>query len=77
MLKALDVAARQRHRPSPARAFTTGGLISAIRRRQSASEIVAGPETKVPLTLVEYPAGYDAEAKRFFGLHMTRREILQ
>src|SRR4051794_33887038 len=31
----------------------TGGLISAILRRQSAS-VSCGPETKVPLTLVEY-----------------------
>ena len=34
--------------------FTTGGgFISAILRRQSASE-ECGPETKVPLTMVEY-----------------------
>jgi hypothetical protein len=32
---------------------TGGGLISRILRRQSASE-ECGPETKVPLTLVEY-----------------------
>jgi hypothetical protein len=31
--------------------FATGGLISAILRRQSASES-CGPETNVPLTLV-------------------------
>ena len=36
-----------------AQVITTGGLISAILRRQSASE-ACGPETKVPLTLVEY-----------------------
>jgi hypothetical protein len=33
--------------------FAVGGLISAILRKQSASE-ECGPETKVPLTLVEY-----------------------
>jgi hypothetical protein len=34
-------------------ATTGGGLISAILRRQSASEL-CGPETNVPLTLVLY-----------------------
>ena len=61
---ASDVAARERHqaflpeRNDPLIRLTLffatgGGLISAILRRQSASE-ECGPETKVPLTLVEY-----------------------
>jgi hypothetical protein len=53
MVKASEAAALQRHRTGPVLAFTNGGLISAILRRQSASE-ACGPETKVPLTLVEY-----------------------
>src|SRR5712672_1376346 len=38
---------------APLEPFSGGGLISAILRRQSASES-CGPETNVPLTLVEY-----------------------
>src|SRR5258708_27960583 len=38
---------------APLGPFAGGGLISAILRRQSASES-CGPETNVPLTLVEY-----------------------
>jgi len=52
-----DLAAIERHRDYLAAqltGFLTGdGLISAILRRHSASES-CGPETKVPLTLVEY-----------------------
>jgi hypothetical protein len=38
---------------APFEPFAGGGLISAILRRQSASES-CGPETNVPLTLVLY-----------------------
>ena len=50
-------------------------MISAILRKHSASE-ECGPETKVPLTLVEDPAGLYPETKQFFFLDVTRREIL-
>ena len=51
--------------------FTTGGgFISAILRRQSASE-ECGPETKVPLTLVEYQP--DSTPRRSDSSVMTCR----
>jgi len=50
-------------------------VISAILRKHSASE-ECGPETKVPLTLVEFTNRTLPETKRFFFLDVTRREIL-
>src|SRR6185295_13806111 len=50
--------------------FAAGGLISAILRKQSASE-ECGPETKVPLTLVEYQP--DSTPRRSDSSVMTWR----
>ena len=50
-------------------------MISAILRKHSASE-ECGPETKVPLTLVEYQPDSTPRRSDFFVLDVTRREIL-
>jgi len=59
---------------APFEPFAGGGLISAILRRQSASDS-CGPETN-SAHFGAVPARYDTEPERLFCFDVTRRKIL-